>query len=157
MSFDLTPTQYLTMLNETYEVYKAEPLSLRKAICCFGFSNALPEIIFARYGTSEPLKVHNKNKPEEYREYLRTECEDHHTVRDLCDFSKHAVLGRASVAVKKTEQKKREEYTGLTLLIGFCETERLVVTFQNGNEKIMDEILKNVVESWKNIFERDRL
>ena len=48
LSLGLKPTDYLEMLKEEYAEYKADPVSMRKAINCCAHSNALPEIIFAK-------------------------------------------------------------------------------------------------------------
>ena len=159
MSLGLKAADYLTMLNDEYAEYKAQPLSMRKAINCCALANSLPEIVYAQYGSSNPLKVHNTTSQYAYRDYLRTQSEAHHTVRDLCDFSKHAVLDRKSVNVRTAAQQKRLEgfFQGLLALTTTREVERLIVTFRDGTEKIIDEILNEAVTSWNAIFSRDGL
>ena len=80
MSLNLKPVDYLWMLKEEYVEFKRDPAFVRKAIICCALSNALPEIIFAKYGSTEPHKVHNATSHDKYRDYLREECEAHHTV-----------------------------------------------------------------------------
>src|SRR5258705_424132 len=159
MWIGLTPANYLTMLKEEYSEYQRETLSRRKAINCCTFANALPEIIFAHYGNSESAKVHNIKCPRAYRDYLRSQSEAHHTVRDLCDFSKHLKLDRKSVNAQQIERTARKEghFVGLLALTQSKSVERLVVTFQNVATEIMDNILKDVLASWETIFQRDRL
>lgn len=53
MSLDLKPVQYLEMLKAEHEEHKKNPLSMRKVITCCALSNAMPEIIFAEYGSTE--------------------------------------------------------------------------------------------------------
>jgi len=88
MALDLKPREYLEMLKAEYEEYKVSPVStvMRKAINCCSLSNAMPEIIFAEYKDTAPQKVHGAERHEDYRDYLRRECEAHHTVRDFLRF-----------------------------------------------------------------------
>src|ERR1035437_3146722 len=51
MSLGLKAADYLTMLNDEYAEYKAQPLSMRKAINCCALANSLPEIVYAQYGS----------------------------------------------------------------------------------------------------------
>jgi hypothetical protein len=160
MGLDLKPVQYLGMLNEEYREYKKNPLSMRKVITCCALSNAMPEIIFAEYGSTEPQKVHGAKDHGGYRERLRRECEAHHTVRDICDFSKHGPeLDRPSVSVQHTRHTILQEgvFRALLALTQIQEVGRLVVTFQDGRKELMDEILVQVINSWDVIFKRDRL
>jgi hypothetical protein len=160
MSLDLKPVQYLEMLKAEYEEHKKNPLSMRKVITCCALSNAMPEIIFAEYGSTEPQKVHGAKGHADYREHLRGECEAHHTVRDICDFSKHGPrLNRASVSVQDAKHIIRQEgfFRGLLAVTQIQEVERLVITYQDGRKQLMDEILAQVINSWEVIFKRDRL
>jgi hypothetical protein len=75
MSLDLKPVQYLEMLKAEHEEQKKNPLSMRKVITCCALSNAMPEIIFAEYGSTELQKVHGTKGHADYREHLRGECE----------------------------------------------------------------------------------
>jgi hypothetical protein len=83
MALDLKPVNYLWMLKEEYREYRHTPAFVRKAITCCALSNAMPEIIFAEYGSKEPHRVHGAKSPEGYRRHLRAKCEAHHTVRDI--------------------------------------------------------------------------
>jgi hypothetical protein len=160
MSLDLIPVEYFRMLKEEYKEYRNSPEIVRKAISCCAFSNALPEIIFAEYASKEPKKVHGAKSQLHYREHLRRECESHHTVRDICDFNKHGPgLSHSSVSVKDAKPIRRVEgfFRGLLALTETREVERLVITHQNGRMELMDDVLKQVVDSWDVIFARDRL
>jgi hypothetical protein len=169
MAFDLKPREYLEMLKAEYEEYKVSPLStvMRKAINCCSLSNAMPEIIFAEYKDTAAQKVHGVKRHEDYRDYLRRECEAHHTVRDFCDFSKHGpVLRRqkstvpaARVSVQDAKHIIRQEgvFRGLLAITQIKEIERLVVTHLDGREQPMDEVLAQVINSWEVIFKRDAL
>jgi hypothetical protein len=159
MGLDLSAAEYLKMLNEEYAEYKKEPISIRRAINCCGFANALAEIIFVQYGKSEPAKVHNATDLSSYRAYLRKIGRAHHTVRDLCDLTKRSVVRRESVEVRIAAKTKR--WVGLwQSLLAFTtakEVERLVVTFENGRTQVMDEILREVVDSWNRVFRKEGL
>jgi hypothetical protein len=119
----------------------------------------MPEIIFAEYGSTEPQKVHGAKGHRDYREHLRGECEAHHTVRDICDFSKHGPRLNRETSVQDTKPTIRQEgfFKGLLALTQIQEIERLVITYQDGRKQPMDEILAQVINSWEMIFKRDRL
>jgi hypothetical protein len=159
MSFNLTPHDYLVMFDQEHAEFQGHSSSTRKLITCCGLANSLPEIIFAQYGKFDPIKVYSAASANGYRDYLRTQCEAHHIVRDLCDFSKHDLLTRKTVVVDKTQQRKRREsvFSGLLALTTVREVERLVVTLQNGTEILAVTILNDVAKSWHEIFERDGL
>jgi hypothetical protein len=160
MSLDLEPVDYLRMLKEEYNEYRHGPEIVRKAINCCALSNALPEIIFAKFGFTEPQKVHGAKSLLHYREHLRRECDAHHSVRDICDFSKHGPgLSRSSVSVRDTKLIRRVEgyIFGLLTLKMTLEVERLVITHQDGRTELMGGVLKQVVDSWDMIFARDGL
>ena len=182
MSLDLTPRDYLEMLTEEYREYQEHwqavvtvavgsgtktrlearryRVSMRKAINCCALSNALPEIIFTQYGDTEPQKVHNAKSHNAYRDYLQTQCTAHLTVRDICEFSKHGpTLWRKSVSVQDAKRIKRKEgfLAGLLKLPMEREVERLEVRHGDGRTEFLDEILEQVITSWKTIFDRDKL
>jgi hypothetical protein len=180
MGLDLTPRDYLEMLTDEYREYlKQQPAirvqllngtyepdqwhhdyrSMRKAINCCSLSNALPEIIFAHYGRTEPEKVHRTKSASAYREHLRKQCEAHHTVRDICDYSKHGTLERSSVSVQHAKPLLRQEgfFQGLLALTETREVERLVVRHRDGRTELLDDILEQVTASWKAIFDQDKL
>jgi hypothetical protein len=161
MSFALEPVDYLRMLKEEYGEYRrSSPELIRKAITCCSLSNAMPEIVFAEYGITEPQKVHGARSHGDYRVYLRGQCEAHHTVRDLCDFSKHGpTLRRATVSVQGVKSMVRQVgiWRGLLAITEIREIGRLEVTHQNGRTELMDDILRQVIASWDVIFPRDGL
>jgi hypothetical protein len=70
VSLNLKPVDYLVMLKAEYAEFRRDPAFFRKAIICCTLSNALPEIIFAEYGSTEPHKVHNATSHNKYRDYL---------------------------------------------------------------------------------------
>jgi hypothetical protein len=185
MGLDLTPRDYLEMLTDEYREYleqhwpaihvqllngtyepdqwHAHRVSMRKAINCCSLSNALPEIIFAHYGRTEPEKVHRTKSASAYREHLRKQCEAHHTVRDICDYSKHGpILDKRKhppVSVQEAKRIKRKEgrFRGLLALTETHEVERLVVRHRDGRTELLDDILEEVTASWKAIFDQDKL
>jgi hypothetical protein len=160
VSLNLKPVDYLVMLKAEYAEFRRDPAFVRKAIICCALSNALPEIIFAEYGSTEPHRVHNATSHYKYRDYLRGECEAHHTVRDICDFSKHGPkLHRASVSVTDTKLIRRVEsfLYGLLALTMHREVERLMIEHKDGRTELMDDVLQQVIGSWDAIFTRDGL
>ena len=168
MGLDLTPRDYLDMLTEEYREYKEHwhahhyQVSIRKAINCCALSNALPEIIIAHYSGTE--KVHNKTKTTDYRRYLRKQCKAHHAVRDICDYSKHGPKltlrhGPDKPTVQDAKRIKRKEgFARLPLMFPEArEVERLEVSHDDGRTELMDEVLEQVIASWKAIFDQDKL
>jgi hypothetical protein len=174
MSLDLTPRDYLEMLMDEHREYQEHwhahhfRVSMRKAINCCALSNALPEIIFAQYGDTEREKVHGTKSSSAYREHLRKECEVHHTVRDICDFSKHGPNldrrdnpkhpQRVSVQNAKLIRRIESFASGLLLVIPqHREVERLVVLHRDERTELLDDILEQVTTSWRAIFGQDKL
>jgi hypothetical protein len=167
MGLDLTPRDYLEMLTEEYREYldywhaHGYQVSIRKAINCCGLSNALPEIIIAQYRDTQPQKVHHAKDHVVYRaDYLQVKCKAHLTVQDLCEFSKHGPkLWRESVSVRDATNITRQEGVARLPLM-FPEprdVERLWVRHQDGREELMNEVLEQVIASWKTIFDQDKL
>jgi len=160
VSLNLKPVEYLVMLKEEHAEFKHSPVFVRKAINCCALSNALPEIIFAEYGLTDPRKVHGTTSPTGYREHLRRECEAHHTIRDVCDFSKHGPrLHRSSVTVRDAKLIRRVEafVFGLLALTSHREVVRLMIEHKDGRTELMDDVLEQVIASWDVIFRRDGL
>jgi hypothetical protein len=102
-------------------------------------------------------------KGEGYRKHLRKQCEAHHTVRDICDYSKHGPnLDKRSkdqpVSVHDSELIVRQEgfsVGALLVLTQSREVERLEVRHKNGRTE--HEVLKQVIASWNAIFDEDGL
>jgi hypothetical protein len=171
MGLDLSPRDYLEMLTEEYREYQEQwhanhyRVSMRKAINCCGLSNAMPEIIFAHYSGTDPEKVHRAKSAGAYRKHLRKQCEAHHIVRDICDYSKHGPnLDKRSkdqpVSVHDSELIVRQEgfsVGALLVLTQSREVERLEVRHKNGRTELLDEVLKQVIASWNAIFDEDKL
>lgn len=160
MALDLKPVDYLVMLKEEHQEYRHTPVFVRKAIICCALSNAMPEIIFAEYGSTEPHRVHGVKSHGEYREHLRGECEAHHTVRDICDFSKHGPsLSRTSVSVKGTTLIGRSGriIQGMLGATTHYKRAKLWITHTDGQTQLMADVLEQVIASWDVIFPRDGL
>jgi hypothetical protein len=159
-ALDLTPKDYLEMLKEEYSEFAENPLSIRKALTCCFFSNALPEVVFKTYETGDKGKVHNAASSGAYRDHLREkESAAHHTVRDLCDFSKHVYVTLRKPMVTQVAHGMRKEgiMQGLLALTREQEIERLLVTFEDGSTQTMQEVLDKALRSWEEIFTRDKL
>ena len=168
MGPDLTPQDYLKMLKQEHQEYqehyaKSYEVSMRKAINCCGLSNALPEVIIAHYSGME--KVHNHTKTTDYRRYLRDQCEAHHTVRDICDYSKHGPKltfrrGIDEPTVQAVEPIKHTKGSpmGLTLVFTHAhDVEQRVVRRKEHPPQPMGEVLQQVIDSWDAIFAQDKL
>jgi hypothetical protein len=159
MGLDLTPRAYLEMLTDEYREYRDNRLSMRKAINCYGLSNALPEVITAHKNPTDPPDAH-KRKAAAYRKKLRQRCEAHHTVRDFCEYSKHVKLGRKSVSLKEAERIKQTKGSPMGLLLALTHSqdgEWLVLRHRDGREEYMDVVLEQVIASWNAILDEDGL
>jgi hypothetical protein len=159
MSFGLNAAEYLEMLVAEHRAFKRSTLSIRRAINCCGFANALPEIIFAQYGAGS-TQVHGCARKEDYRTYLRERSEAHHLVRDLCDMSKHGEkLDRQSVRVKeaKSGSQKKQIAIGALGSVHTFNVRCLIITFADGHTGIVEDIIDAVVESWQKLFQEDDL
>jgi hypothetical protein len=162
MSFGLSPKEYLSMVVDALEEFKADQTSIRRLITVCTFANHLPEIIVAEYGQSDPAKVHNHVTGATYRGYAARLCPNVGIVRDLCDFGKHGPhLDRKSVEVKETDVKERLEgnVVGITYL-GFPisrKTEKIVVTMNDGTEMQADVVVNTVVDFWNKSLALDGL
>ena len=74
----------------------------------------------------------------------------------LCDFAKHARLtlrchGPGEVTVQNAKRIPRQDgfVQGLLGLTETREVERLVVRHRDGRTELMDEVLDQVIDSWK--------
>lgn len=156
MSFDVSPRDYLTMLHEQHAEYRAQPLSLRKAIAVLLFANHIGEHVFASYSSGDPAKVGGRRSLQDYRSYLLGLKPELELIRDLCDFSKHGPsLNRKSVAVAKTELKETmvADYSGLLLgLMNHHPEDKIVVTLSDGSERFFDYLIDEAVQFWTGHF-----
>jgi hypothetical protein len=162
MSFGLTPGRYLKMVEDTWEEFKANPLSVRHLLTVCTFANHLPEIIIAEYAQSNPGKVQNYLGYDAYRASVVNVCPEIGIVRDLCDYGKHGPhLDRKSVEVRETDVKEKAVGNAAGLVyLGFPIAQRmdkLVVTLNDGRELIADFVIATVVEFWKQKFVADGL
>jgi hypothetical protein len=76
MSFGLTPKEYLAMVVEAYEDFKANPLSIRHLLSVCTLANHLPEIVASKYATSDPAKINNCIDGSAYRDQAANLCPD---------------------------------------------------------------------------------
>jgi hypothetical protein len=162
MSFALTPQNHLTMTEETWDEYKANPLSKRHLITVCVWANHLPEIVAAEYAVSDPGRINNCTNGPTYRAHAVGLCPEVAVVRDLCDYGKHGpVLDRRSVQVQHTGAKEIIVGNAVGLvLFGFPiaqKVEKLVVTFRDGTERTADSVIACVMEFWLQKFVSDNL
>jgi len=161
MSFDLSPKEYLTMVEEAYGEFQANELSLRHLIACCTFANHLPEIIFATYATNDVIKLHGNTSKDTYRAYAIGLCPEIGSVRDLCDFGKHGpTLHRRNVQVATTGKQNTPVLDTMSLIAGVPNhimTDKLVITLIDGKEKFADYVVGEVVEFWRRTFTADNL
>ena len=161
MSFGLTPREYLAMVVQAWEEFKANPLSKRHLISVCTFANHLP-IVASEYATSDPAKINNCTSGPTYRFHAARSCPDVEIVRDLCDYGKHGpVLDRKSVQVQNTGAKEVivSNAVGMAIL-GFPigqRVEKLVVTLKDGTERTADSVVASVVGFWQQKFASDGL
>jgi len=156
MSFGLDPCEWLQFSVESYADYLEDRLSLRKAVACCVFVNHLPEHLVAKYGSSDPGKLHGFASVEAYRGYLLTAEPALTVIRDLCDYAKHGpTLGRKSVTVTKTEQSAALEldaWAGMTGFYNHRRVKKLIVTHKDGSEGWLENYLRKTLEFWKGEF-----
>ena len=150
MSFNLTASDFLGFLNESYTEYRADELSIRKAMVCCFFINHLTDHLVAAYGSSDPAKLHGKTTLNDYRAYLQAAQPCLAKIRDLCDYAEHSTLTRPSVTVQKTEQAESLELNPGTFLffgfLGHSSHSRLVVTNKDGAVCGLHHYLHDAVE-----------
>jgi hypothetical protein len=161
MSFGLNPKDYMAMVEETYQDFKADQLSLRHLISCCVFANHLPEIIVATYAAQQTVKLHGNDTVDSYRAHAIAICPEIAVVRDLCDFAKHGpYLSRKSVQVDKTAVKTTFVLDTASFVMGIpnhVSKEKLIVTLKDGNERFADFMIAKVVDYWKRTILADDL
>jgi hypothetical protein len=157
MAFGLSPTDYLQIVREQHSDFKADPLSLRKAISVTILANHIGEHVFAAFGSTDGTKVDNCKDLASYRKHLEGQKSELALIRDLCDFAKHGPrLDRKSVRVAKAEAKGTmvAEYTGLLLaLTNHHEEQKIVVTLDDGSQLHFDYLIEEVMMFWTSFFE----
>jgi hypothetical protein len=157
MAFGLPPKDYLGVVGQQHVEFKADSLSLVKAIGLAILANHICEHVFAAYGRNEASKVGGCKNVGSYRKYLESLKVELAFVRDLCDFAKHGpVLSRKNVRVEKVQAKETmvAEYQGLLLaLTNHHEEQKIVITLDDGSERHFDYLLEDVMRFWKSQFE----
>jgi hypothetical protein len=156
MTFQITPRDYLSMLQAQHSDYRDDPLSLRKAIALSMFANHIGEHIFAAYFDSDMSKIDGNQTTEAYRAHLEGLKPDLKLIRDLCDYGKHGpTLGRRTVQVAKTELKETMVADPNMFLLGLINhhaEEKIVITLNDGTERFFDYLIDDVVRFWSDHF-----
>jgi hypothetical protein len=124
-------------------------------------ANVLAERIWITYHDKNPEKVANSKSASEYRTFLAEhECKDFQFVWDLDDGHKHVVLRRKNRKVTSAAQ------TGFKRMGGSFDADafdsaafdtgklELMVQLDDGTERLVSEILGNVVGMWEAVLKR---
>ncbi len=156
MTFQITPRDYLGMLQAQHSDYRDDPLSLRKAIALSMFANHISEHVFAAYSGSDISKVAGQKTSDGYRSHLEALKPELKLIRDLCDFGKHGpILSRRTVKVAKTELKETMVADPNSFLLGLMNhhaEEKIVITLDDGSERFFDYLIDDVVKFWNDHF-----
>jgi hypothetical protein len=161
MSFGLSSREYLSVLEDAHEEYRANMLSVRHLMVCCMFANQLPEIIVSEYAARDARKLRGHTTLAAYRGYMLGLCPETGIVRDLCDFARHGPkLDRKNVLVDRAGVPKPAELDSATFLMGvfdYQEIEKIVITLNDGSERFAEFVIGKVVLHWNRIFATDRL
>jgi len=155
MSFKITPRDFLGMLQELHAEYRADPLSLRKAIAVSMFASHLSEHVFEAYHGVDNVKLEGCPSMPDYRALLEARMPGLKLVRDLCEFGKHVTL-RRKTQVSVTEVKETmvlDDASFLLLGVGnhFPE-DKIVLSLHDGSERFFDYLIDEVVKFWADLF-----
>ena len=157
MSFNITPSEYLAMLNAAHAEFLHDKLSIRKIIVCCVLANHLPDFLVAEYARTDPAKLNHKTTLAQYRDFIASSCPQTAIVRDLCDYGKHGpILNRKSATVANTKAKRRFRPPILPW-DSFRLTTHVVVSMQDGSTHRVDKLLSDVVDFWNAKFRTDAL
>jgi hypothetical protein len=156
VTFQITPLDYLGMLQAQHSDYRDDPLSLRKAIALSMFANHISEHVFAAYAGSDISKVACQKTSDAYRSHLEALKPELKLIRDLCDFGKHGPsLSRRTVKVAKTELKETMVADPMNFFLGgsnhYAE-DKIVITLDDGSERFFDYLIDDVVKFWNDHF-----
>lgn len=157
MSFGLSSKEYLELVEEAHQDFRADHLSLRKLIAVCVLANHLPEIVFYEHATVEPSKVHGQARIDDYRnQVVQVACAETLIIRDLCDYAKHGpALRRESVQVDQTGRQTKLELDTASFVAGAPNhhyVDRLVVTLKDGTERLAEDVVRDTVRYWKAEF-----
>ncbi len=156
MSFAISPSEYLTQLQESFAEFKAQPLSIGKAMSVVFFANHLSEHVFAAYSSTDLAKLDGCNTLDKYRSHLTSKNANLGIVRDLCDYSKHGPkLDRKSVQVSKTTVKETmvlDSWAFAAGIVSHYAENKIVVSLANGRQYFFDGLIADVVQFWTSLF-----
>jgi hypothetical protein len=124
-------------------------------------ANVLAERVWATFDGRAPEKTAASNSASAYRKHLvKNECSDFQLVWDLDDGHKHVELDRKNRMVTSAAQAGIQQVGGAFDADAFdpdiFDTGKLelVVRLDDGSERLVSEVLANVVEMWGRLLKQ---
>lgn len=146
-------------VRRAYEEFLATPLDDLRAKTVVHQLNVMAERYWQYFRDADALRIANAPSPAAYRRFLVAQkCLDFQLVWDVDDGHKHVELGRNDRRVSSAGQsgvRKRGGALGSMALgeapIGGTADE-FVVVLDDGTERLLCQVLENVVEMWESII-----
>ena len=159
MNDDLTtydPRKFFEVfVGAAYKEYLADPLSHLRVKTVVSNADTLAERMWVSLNGSDPTRIANAKSPRAYREYLvQKECSDFQIVWDMHDGHKHVELSRRNRQVTSSSQSGVASEGGAlgSAPLGAAPLggtiDRFIVRLDNGIERELADVLKNVIEMW---------
>ena len=152
------PRQFFeTYVRQSYEEWLGSPLNERRAHAAVAEANNMAARVW-RYWMErrDPSKLHDAENEGRYRDRLAAqECNDFALVRDVADGHKHVQLDRASRRVTRTDQVGSGRPQWNKAKWGeWAWGEQLVVTLDDGTQRPLAAIMRNVMKMWQGLLAR---
>ena len=127
------------------------------AKAAIGGMNDMAERVFHYWKTRDVTKVYSAAKSRTYRKALAVnECADFQLVWDITDAHKHIEIDRKPRQVTRSDQTgsqpfvwSGDHYSGGDVYYGGAE---LVVTLDDGTQRPLSAIMKNVMNMWERLL-----
>jgi len=139
-----------------YKEWLASPLDERLAKNAVADANNMAARVFHYWRDSDPSKIYGATSEGKYRNELTArECQDFGLVRDVADAHKHFELDRPNRRLTRADQTARggmgwgEGGFGEGVFGG---GPQLVVKLDNGTNRPLSAIMKNVIEMWQRLL-----
>lgn len=141
-------------VRRSYTEFVRNPASEYHAKNAVMNSNIMAERVWHWLRPRDPAKVFNASNPGRYRqELVANVCADFQLVWDIADGHKHWELTRRSRRV--TSATQTEARGGWDNSVwdqdGYDEAPRMVVTLDDGTERLVVDVVTNVMTMWEHI------
>jgi hypothetical protein len=150
---------YIEFVRRGFDEFMASPSDAYRVKMAITNADIMAERMWNYFHVREPRKIGYTKSPREYRDFLvKNECCDFQLVWDVHDGHKHVQLSRSNRQVTSADQTGVRYHGGLfdgstfdaaTFDSAWSE---YIVTLDNGQERSLSDVLKNVIEMWERLL-----